>query len=336
MVGLRKTLCVSLAVAAALAGGRPAAAQEETSMALPALTIGFSSTYIADAMGFWTKRGLTVKLHDIVGIGSMNAMLAGSVDFSNSSGPTVIRANIRGQKVQGIGSTLDGLPFEIVMRKDIMDASGLTETSPIDKKAQLLKGKKISLTSVNTIPHAYLRYFARKGGIDPERDMTVVAMPPEAGLAALKNATTDGYVQGVPWPIIAVNQGTGKRLATALRGDAPEMLPFSFNIVVTRAGLCDQKPTVCQKLMDGYLEGMNFMLDKPKESLEILAKKMPKMEPAVLKEGFELTVKWTTRTTKILEDGLKNSQELMLVGGMLKPEERLASFADLYTNKFTK
>src|ERR1044071_5671482 len=113
---MRKSLALAFAFSAALA--QPAASQptEETSIALPVLTISFAQTYIADELGFWTKRGLKVKLHDIAGIGSMNAVLAGSVDFTNSSGPTVIRANIRGQKVLGIGSTLGGLACDLGAR----------------------------------------------------------------------------------------------------------------------------------------------------------------------------------------------------------------------------
>jgi ABC-type nitrate/sulfonate/bicarbonate transport system substrate-binding protein len=309
---------------------------EETSMTLPALTLGFSPTYIADELGFWTKRGLKVSMHSITGIGSMNAVLAGSVDFTNSSGPTVIRANIRGQKVLGIGSTYDGLPFEIVVRKEVAAAAGVTETSPIEKRAQAIKGKKISLTSPNTIPHGYLRYFARKGGLNPDRDIQLASMAAEAGLAALRNAATDGYVQGPPWTVVATHMGIAVRLDSSLRGQMPDMLPFAYNIVAAKPETCDKRPTVCQKLMDGYLEGMLYMNDHPKEALEILKKRMPGGDQAAFVDAFELTRKGTPRTTKINERGIQNAQELSVDGLMIKPEEKLASFAGIFTNKFTK
>src|SRR5262245_24691827 len=231
-----KTVASGLLAGALLFGACPKAIaqEEETSLALPALALVFSPIYIADSAGLWAKHGLKVKLHDITGIGSMNAVLAGSVDFTNSSGPTVIRANIRGQKVLGIGSTYDGLPFELVMRKEIMDAAGVTESSPIEKRVQAIKGKKISLTSPNTIPHGYLRYFARKGGLNPDRDFQLASMAPEAGLAALKTAATDGYVQGPPWTVIATHQNLAVRLDSSLRGQMPEMLPFAYNIVAAK------------------------------------------------------------------------------------------------------
>ena len=266
----------------------------------------------------------------------MNAVLAGSVDFSNSSGPTIIRANIRGAHVEGVGSTLNGLPFEIIVPPGLMKKAGVTKDLPVAERAKLLKGAKISVTSPNTIPHVYLRYFLRKGGLNPERDVTVVSIPPEAGLAALKNHTTEGYVQGPPWTEIATHQGIGVPLSSAITGDLPELNPVAYNIVVTRTGLCDKKPTVCQKLMAGYTEAMKFMHSNPEESIAILQKKMPKVDPGVLRNSFKLIAKLTPDTTKINLEGLAHAQELMIVGGMIKASQKLASFDGIYTNKYAE
>jgi NitT/TauT family transport system substrate-binding protein len=333
---VHRALIAAIVAGTAFSPAAFAQKMEEASMALPALTIGFSPTYIADAQGLWTKRGLKVTLHDIVGIGSMNAVLAGSIDFSNSSGPTIIRANIRGQKVLGIASTLDGLPFELLVRKDLAKSAGITEKSPVEKRAQLLKGKKVSLTSVNTIPHVLLRYFLEKGGLNPERDVTVVSMPPEAGIAALKAGTVDGYIQGVPWPLIAMREANAVPLSSPIRGDLPEVNPFAFNIVVTRPEVCEKRPGVCQKLIDGYTEAMQYMHEHPKQSVEILAKKMPKIDRAILEESFELTLKWTPKTARINDQGMVHAQDLMVTGGMIKAGEKLKSFDGIVTNKYAK
>ena len=109
MVFKRAGVGVAASVAIVLGFGPQASAQqrEETSIALPALTAFFTSTYVAADAGLWAKHGLDVKLNQITGIGAMNAVLSSSVDFSNSSGPSIIRSNIRGQKLVAIGSDLD-------------------------------------------------------------------------------------------------------------------------------------------------------------------------------------------------------------------------------------
>jgi NitT/TauT family transport system substrate-binding protein len=334
----RAKIAGAASLALILGFGPPAQAQqrEETSMALPALTAFFSSTYIAADAGLWAKHGLDVKLTQITGIGAINAVLSSSVDFSNSSGPSIIRSNIRGQKLVAIGSTLDALPFGIVARKSVADAAGITLKSPLDKRAAALKGKKISVDSPNTIVHGYMRYFARKGGVNSERDMQAAMMQPEVALAGLKSGDIDAAVLAPPWSIMAERQGFGAVIADSLQGDFPEMLPFTFNVIPTRPDVCNQKPSVCQKLMDGYLDALNFIHDKPAEALAILQKRMSGVDPEVLKPTFELLVKWTPRTNKVQEAGLQHSQELMLAGQMIKEDEKLASFAEIYTNKFTK
>jgi ABC-type nitrate/sulfonate/bicarbonate transport system substrate-binding protein len=337
MFGLRKTLLAAPALAAALAAAAPPpahAAVEETSLAIPALALIFAPIYIADAQGFWTKHELNVKLHDIVGIGSMNAVLAKSVDFSTSSGPTVIRAFVRGQKVIAIGETLQVLPFEVVLRKDLADQMHITPQSPAKARAESLKGKKVSMISPNTIVHAYLRYFLRQNGVDPERDITLAYMPPEAGLAALKSKAIDAYNQGLPWTEIAVQQGLAVRVSSVSIGDLKELFPISSNVIDTRADFCNEKPSVCTKMMQGITDAMTFILDHPKESIDILAKKFPTLEHNVFVNSFEVIRKGTPRSSKVTETSMANAQKLMLSGGMLKPDEKLASFKDIYTDKY--
>jgi len=333
---------ILLAVAAFTAVGlvRPAAAaDDEAVLALPALNLGFATSYIAEGAGFWTKAGLKVKIVEINGVGAMNAVLSKSADFSNSSGATIIRANIRGQKVMTIANTFTGLIHEMVVSKKLADAAGVSLSSSVEKRAQAIKGKKIAINSANAIPHGMLRLLARKGGIDPERDVTVAIMAPEASFAALKSGAIDGFVQSLPWSLIPPHDGYGVLLASNLRDkpDFPELIPQVFNGIVTRPELCDQKPTVCERLVSGYTQAMAYMNDHPKESLAILAKRMPGEDPAALAEGFKLMVPWTPRSGgRMDEEGWRRAQELMLIAGMIKPDEQLKSFEAIYTNKYIK
>jgi len=75
--------------ASALLAPAAVAADEHTTLAIPGITIGFITRYIADDEGLWKKQGLDVKVLDIAGIGSMTAVISGSVDFSMSSGPSI-------------------------------------------------------------------------------------------------------------------------------------------------------------------------------------------------------------------------------------------------------
>ena len=164
-------------------------------------------------------------------------------------------------------------------------------------------------------------------------------MTPDASFAALKSGAIEGFVQALPYTLVPVRQGTGVILSSNLREppDFPELAPQVFNGVVTRADECTRKPTVCKRTVDGFQRAMDYMHDHPKESLAILAKRLPGEDPAVLAEGFKLMVPWTPRTGGRMDDeGWRKAQELMLIAGMIKPDEQLKSFKDIYTNKYIK
>jgi len=84
---------IAAVILLALLAAPPARAQakteiEHTSLALPAVAAIFSSAYVAQDAGIYKELGLDVTEQMIQGIGSANAVIAGSMDFSMSSGVT--------------------------------------------------------------------------------------------------------------------------------------------------------------------------------------------------------------------------------------------------------
>ena len=60
---------LALLAVPALSAAPAAAEDEHTILAIPGITIGFITRYIADDEGMWKKQGLDVKILDIAGIG---------------------------------------------------------------------------------------------------------------------------------------------------------------------------------------------------------------------------------------------------------------------------
>jgi NitT/TauT family transport system ATP-binding protein len=58
--------------------------------------------------------------------------------------------------------------------------------------------------------HNYeLRYWLASAGIDPDRDMRLVVLPPPFMVDALAEGHVDGFCVGEPWNSLAVDRGTG-------------------------------------------------------------------------------------------------------------------------------
>jgi NitT/TauT family transport system substrate-binding protein len=300
-----------------------AQAPEETTLAVPALSLTFSSTFLAEELGLWEKEGLRVKVSTVTGVGAANAVLAGSVDFAPVSSATLVRADARGQKLFAVAQLMDRMPIETVMRKDVAEKAGITAGTPIEKRAQALRGKRIAVDSVNTINHLLLKYLAKKGGLDPEKDLTVTPMQPVNMIAALKSGAIDGFTMSMPWPVMVSRDGTAVIVMSIPRGDLAELTPFSFIVVVTRAGFCDGKPTVCRKLIAGDKRAFAIMQDKPADAVAALRKKFDKTDPGVLAEAFEQVRAASSRTGLVPEAGLKRAFDFQVEAGVMKAEETL-------------
>ena len=124
--------------------------------------LAFGLGYLADDLNLWEKHGIKVKTVQISGIGAMNSVIAGSTDFTQSSGSAVTRAAARGQRLLGIVGTINRPSAQIVLRKELAEAAGYDPKAPLAKRAQALRGRTIAVDAVNSVIHAYLRYIATK------------------------------------------------------------------------------------------------------------------------------------------------------------------------------
>ncbi len=326
-----RTLSLSAAMVSALALGAPAHAEmEKSSISLPATTITFLPVYVARDKGFWKDNGLDVTIHHIRGMGTTNAMLAGSVDFAVQSGPSLIRGNIRGRKMVGIALMANGIAFEV----DVAPGQkGYDHSLPLNKRMEWLKGKKVSVDSPNTVVDVVLRYFAAKADLDPKRDLTMTYMQPTESIAALNSGAIDAAVLNFPWSETALRQGA-VLLASGI-DDLPELLPTIATTTTTRQGFCEEHTSICDKIAHGYVLAHKFIHEHPKESLDIALKEMPKANRADLEKSMKRTVLNTTPLVPRYDESVfKHAQQFMVFGGMLRKDEMRDSFDGFFTNKY--
>jgi len=333
MTLLRTALTATvMTVASALGAIAPATAadMEKTSIALPTTTVTFMPVYVAKDTGIWSKLGLDVSLHNITGMGATNAMLAKSVDFTVQSGPSLIRGNIRGRKMLGISLMANGVAFEIVVRKESFP--GLDPSMPIEKRVAMLKGKKVTVDSPNTVVDILLRYCSGKAHLNTKSDMTVVFMQPTEAIAGLQSGAVDAAVLNFPWTETAQRKGEVV-LASGLH-DVPELLPTIATTTTTRGDFCDSHASICAKLAHGYVLSHKFIHEHPKESLDIAVKRMSKADRSDLERSMKQMLKTTPVPPRYNAANFEHAQQLMLFGGILRQSEARKSFEGMFTNKY--
>ena len=332
MTYLHRQTVIGALLLAAIA--RPASAQEETSLALPSLSPGFTVIYVADELGLWKKHDLTVRVSQIAGVGTINAVIAGSVDFSGSTAGTLIRAASRGQKMMAIANLTDRLMDDIVLRKDVAAAIGFDPAAPLEKRAASLRGRTMAVDAINTINHGFLRYVMKRGGLDPERDVTVAPMQASTMAAALATKAIDGFSVSQPWTTAVVQSGSAVVVASVPGGDFPELVPFGGGLIVTRPDFCRENRAVCVKMGQGLTEGAAFVRDHPAETLAILKPRFAQLDAGTLAAAAESYRKATPVPPTVTQAVLANSQNFDVAAGLTKAEDKLASFDGLSTDEF--
>src|ERR1051326_4470008 len=262
-------------------------AQEiEILMALPAPTLTFSSAFIAEDAGFYKKEGLKVSHRILVGVASPNAVIAGSADFTIGTGPVFLRAAVAGQRMLAIANLIDRPLVELVLRKDVADAAGITEKTSLADRAKVLKGKTIAIQGVGSIVHAWERFVASRGGLDIEKDVRIAPMDPPGMLAAMETKSVDGFATSLPFTTESVVKGKAIMLASGAR-DAPDLLPFAYGLLYTRPDMCTRQRDKCVRITNALAAANKFILEKPDDALALLKKRFDKMDQEVLAAAWK-------------------------------------------------
>lgn len=139
--------------------------------------------YVAQSQGLFEAEGLDVQITEFSsGAESERAMAAGAVDMgSGGAGTTLIMAN-QGIEAKNVVLFQNRSIFTLV-------ASNALEGEPGDLNA--LRGKNVGISSPGSLTDLFLRIVLSDAGIDPDRDLTIVAT---GGLASHLPALEAGRV----------------------------------------------------------------------------------------------------------------------------------------------
>lgn len=325
-----------LAAAVGLAPTAGKSQETEVIFAIPALTLTFTAHFVAEDAGFFKKEGLKISTRNLVGVASPNAVLAGSAEFTMGTGPVFLRAASQGQKFLAIANLVDRPMVELVLRKDVADAAGITDKTSPAERAKALKGKTIGIQGVGSIVHAWQRYVTSRAGLDVEKDVRIAPMDPPAMFPALENKAIDGYATSMPFTTQAVVKGSAVMLASSTF-DAPELIPFAYGLIYTRPEVCKAKHELCARMARAYAGAAKMIQDRPDEVFEtILKKRFAKMDPDLLAAAWKVAQKAHAKDIKVTVQQLDNSQKVSLDAKLLEPKDVLKSYEGLFTDEFVR
>lgn len=317
-------------------GSLPArAAPDHIVLTIPGELVSLLPLYVAEDAQLWNKAGLDVTIVTIPSVGGMNAVIAGSADFSFSTGAAITRAASHGQKLVAIVELADESGQIVVLRKDLADAAQFDAAAPLAARAKLLKGRTMGIGGVASIADAFLKVIAREGGVAPG-DIVTTPMSASETLAAFARHDLDGFVSGAPYAQQVVHDGTGVIIADGSGPIIPELSPSAAGLLVTRPNYCAEQRDICEKMGHSMVAAVDFIYDQPQQALALLKKHFPAIDDAVLAASFEAVKRMTPRPPLTSATGLANSELINVRAGFLPPDQRLKTYDDLFTNEFVK
>jgi nitrate/nitrite transport system substrate-binding protein len=150
-----------------------------------------------------------------------------------------------------------------------LDSSPLKE--PFAKAAAAGKTPKCAMTFRGGTHDLWIRYWLAAGGIDPDKDVEAIVVPPPQMVANMKVGTMDAFCVGEPWNDQLVHQGIGYSALTTgeLWNKHPEK---SFAM---RADWVEKNPKAADAMLMAVLEAQ-IWCDKDenkKEMCEIIGKR---------------------------------------------------------------
>lgn len=237
--------------------------------------------YVAKEQGFFEKEGLDVRIVEFSsGAEAERAMVTGAVDMGGGGlGSTFLMAN-KGIKAKNIVLFQKKPIFTLV-------ASSKFQAKPGDLKA--LKGKTIGISGPGSLTDLFLRIALRDAGLDPDRDVTIVAT---GGLNAHQPALQTGRVDAqMTWEPATVTLTKGEKAGWVfldLRSD--DVPPSLQNLLGSSLQATDQwlsKPENLAKAKAAaraVKKAGDAIRANPDLMMGTLQKIFPKLSPDLLKE----------------------------------------------------
>jgi len=163
----------------------------------------------------------------------------------------------------------------IVLSNAYKDVNVGLDSSPLKEAFAKAKagGKdvKVAVTFPGGTHDCWTRYWLAAGGIDPDKDVSTIVVPPPQMVANMKVDAMEAFCVGEPWPLQTVNQAIGYGALTTgeLWKDHPEK---AFGM---RADWVDANPKATQALLMAVQEAQMWcdMAENKDEMCNILAKR---------------------------------------------------------------
>ena len=237
----------------------------------PASSIASIQLFIAQEKGFFRDEGLDAQLNQVRADAAIAAVLTGEL-FAYDSVGTSVRAFQKNAPIKILAVNLQSPLFWLVTRPEL-------------KSLSELKGKVMGTTSFGGVQHLAGLRMLRRGGLNPEEDITVILSgDPATQLQAIVNGAIQIAVLSPPSVILARDKFKLNVLANAL-DEFPSF--FQSGLAVADKSVSSQKDLV-KRILRARAKANRFFFEMESGASEVIAKFL-KVDLPVARESYRIS-----------------------------------------------
>jgi NitT/TauT family transport system substrate-binding protein len=262
---------------------------------MPNLTVA-----TAQQKGFFKDENLDAEIIRMNPNVAVTALSTGDIDYCQLFG-AVVGGAIAGLPVRIVAGYLDNWPMTLIAQPEL-------------KSIKDLKGKTLGISSFGATPDVAARLMIKQAGIDPEKDLKVIALGSDAArLTALKQRVVDVVVISPPADTQMEKQGY-RILARAY-----ELFSFPYLGLGTHTRKIKEKPDEIRRVIKATIRANRFIRDNRDEAVRTLIawgkverefayasydalRNLFNADGAVPQDGLKLVIEQTRRSNKVTRE----------------------------------
>jgi NitT/TauT family transport system substrate-binding protein len=278
--------------------------------------ITWAPAYIGVCKGFFKDHGLDVEV-TVSAQGTTSAIAAlvsGEVLSAMTGAPASVAPVREGAPIQMLFNASKGYGVQMFASNDLFKRKNITSSSPLKDRVKALEGEKVGMLNPGDSIDQLLRYTLPKYGLNPDKDITMVALNGYGPMiAATKKGNIASFGASPPYGQSAEQQGLGKILFTGSELPGLDNYPYLVGSANTRE--ISQHPERVKALVAGMADSMKLMRENPDAAKDCIRKEFPDLDQATFDAAYKFSAATIPSSPLITKEAFKSLADFSEASG---------------------
>jgi len=332
--GTRLAVILTAALIALATAGAGAQGQRIKIREVHTGTIFMAPVFIAEAAGYMAAEGIDLELFEVEsGALATAALIAGEVQIADADPFQAVELRRQGKQTLFIYNLTRRVTLDLVMHPDVARAKNISRATPIAQRLAALRGLRLGVTRPGAATDVYMRYYLRRAGMDPDRDVQLISIGGGGVLlAALRTRQIDAFHLSAPTPYQAEQDGYGVVVVKASAGDVPELDGILYTGIAVHNVYANRNPEVLRRWVRAVARGYRLMRTDPAVAVTHLRKYVAR-DPALLARVLPEIIPALSEDGKMSEPLVQKTLDFLFEIGEIRSKPS-AKEGILWTNRF--